>query len=301
MFKTTDWKRMFSALKNSIYQAKYILAAIFIAFFLVPAAVKSIMFTINEGERGVLLTTGHVSEIVIPGLHFKMPFMQEVVKMSIRTTTSTFTNIRMYSFDQQPATLDISVTWHHTPDQIQAAYVKYGSDGIVKTSVFPKLLDLSKNVFGKVTAVQSIQNREELTEAIAKELKEIMVGSPLVIESIQIQNVTFSPAYIKAVELAAQAKADVERARSELLRVEQEAMQQVKKAESDAKAIQLRADAEAHATTVRGEAEAIAITVRGKAFRENPNLPSLITAEKWDGKLPVTMLPGASLPFVTVK
>ena len=40
---------------------------------------------------------------------------------------------------------------------------------------------------------------------------------------------------------------------------------------------------------------------KGAALRDNPALVALIQAEKWDGKLPATMVPGSSVPFLNVK
>ncbi len=50
-----------------------------------------------------------------------------------------------------------------------------------------------------------------------------------------------------------------------------------------------------------GRAEAKAIQVRGQALAQNPGLVELVSAERWDGKLPSTMVPNAAVPFVSVK
>mgnify|MGYP000373178356 CR=1 FL=1 len=127
-----------------------------------------------------------------------------------------------------------------------------------------------------------------------------MKGSGIQVLSVQVENIDFSDAYELAVEGAAKAKADIERSKSELLRVEQEAQQKVKQAEAEAEAKKLQADADAYATAAAGKAEASAIAARGAALRDNPNLIGLVTAEKWDGKLPSTM-PGQVTPFVHIK
>ena len=41
--------------------------------------------------------------------------------------------------------------------------------------------------------------------------------------------------------------------------------------------------------------------LRGKALGNNPNLVTLVQAERWNGVLPTTMVPGSSVPFVSVK
>jgi hypothetical protein len=44
-----------------------------------------------------------------------------------------------------------------------------------------------------------------------------------------------------------------------------------------------------------------AIEARAKALGTNPNLVTLVQAERWNGVLPTTMVPGSSVPFVSVK
>jgi len=47
-------------------------------------------------------------------------------------------------------------------------------------------------------------------------------------------------------------------------------------------------------------AEADAIRAKGAALRDNPTLIALTSAERWNGILPTTMVPGGAVPFVNV-
>ncbi len=40
---------------------------------------------------------------------------------------------------------------------------------------------------------------------------------------------------------------------------------------------------------------------RAKALGTNPNLVTPMQAERWNGVLPTTMVPGSSVPFVSLK
>jgi hypothetical protein len=46
---------------------------------------------------------------------------------------------------------------------------------------------------------------------------------------------------------------------------------------------------------------AAAIKARAKVLGTNPNLVTLVQAERWNGVLPTTMVPGSAVPFVSVK
>ena len=94
------------------------------------------------------------------------------------------------------------------------------------------------------------------------------------------------------------ARADVERARAELERVQLESQQKVKIAEAESEAAKKRADAKAYAIAKTEEANAAAIKLRAEPLSQNQDIIKLTIAEKWDGKLPATMVPGSTLPFI---
>jgi regulator of protease activity HflC (stomatin/prohibitin superfamily) len=63
----------------------------------------------------------------------------------------------------------------------------------------------------------------------------------------------------------------------------------------------IQAKAQADAVKLQGDAEAHAINARGRALAQNPALVELVQAEKWNGVLPTTMVPGQTVPFINVK
>src|SRR5258708_11956302 len=67
-------------------------------------------YTVDQTERGVLLRNGAVIGTAQPGLGFKVPVIDSVEKVSVRTTTYTWDQLNSYSYDQQPAVLKIIVT-----------------------------------------------------------------------------------------------------------------------------------------------------------------------------------------------
>lgn len=48
-------------------------------------------------------------------------------------------------------------------------------------------------------------------------------------------------------------------------------------------------------------AEAAAIKARADALALNGKLVELTAAERWNGQLPTTMVPGYAVPFITVR
>jgi uncharacterized membrane protein YqiK len=61
------------------------------------------------------------------------------------------------------------------------------------------------------------------------------------------------------------------------------------------------AKANAEAVRLQGDAEASAIKAKSDALAQSPNLVELTKAERWDGKLPTSFIPGSATPFLNIK
>jgi regulator of protease activity HflC (stomatin/prohibitin superfamily) len=258
-------------------------------------------YRVDEGERAVVLTNGSFSEIAGPGLNFKIPFFQAARFFSVRNEVISYDKMAAYSFDQQTAELRLSVNFQISSDQVERVYKDYGTlQGAVDRVINPKVYEQVKNVFGQYSAQRAIQERGKLNTDVTIALQNAVKDSGVQVISVQVENIDFSDSYELAVEAAVKAKADVERAKSELLRVEQEAQQKVKQAQAEAEAKKLQADADAYATRAAGEATAAAIRERGQALRDTPQLVDLVAAERWNGVLPTSMIPGSTVPFINL-
>jgi regulator of protease activity HflC (stomatin/prohibitin superfamily) len=256
-------------------------------------------YTVPEGYRGVIIRTGAVVGVAEPGLGFKIPFLDTVIDMSVQTQRADFPDVSSYSRDIQLSDSQVTVNYRLMPDSVMRVYSEVGVD-YADRLLAPRLPKRFKEVFGRFTAAEIVNNRTKVSEEMEALLRDDMTPFGVAIEDVQITNIDFSDAYESAVEAAAKAEADVKRARQELEQVRVNAQRQVAEAEARAQAVKLAADAEAYQIRAKGEAEAAAISARGKALVANPRLVELIAAEKWDGRLPSTQVPGSALPFISV-
>jgi regulator of protease activity HflC (stomatin/prohibitin superfamily) len=255
-------------------------------------------FTIDQGERGVILHNGAMAGEAEPGLHFKMPIITSIEKISVQVQKESFENnaqgdarMQAYSRDQQPATIALSVNYHVT--DASAVYAQYGSLTNMESRIInPKTYEQLKNVFGQFDAADAIQKRASLNAEVYAAIRNAVRG-PVVIDSVQIEDISFSKEYEGAVEARMQAIVKQQQA---------EADKQKRIIDADASAYEVKAaaDAKAHQIEVQGNAEAGAIKARGDALRDNPGLPTLTAAERWNGVLPTTMVPGNALPFLNL-
>jgi len=265
------------------------------------SVLMSSWYTVDEGERMVILRNGAAIDTAEPGLHFKIPVIDRAVPISVQTLKVEFGEMASYSKDQQPAEIRLSVNFHVLPSSVQSIYSTYGSvEGLVDRILRPRVNDSTKKVFGQFTAVSVIQDRAkfgtDVYQAVVK-----AVGDEMIIESIQVENIDFSNAYEQSIEQRMLAEVEVQKVKQnwEKEKVAADITRTRAQAEADARLAQ--ATAEAKSIELRGQAEAAAIQAKGAALRDNPALVQLIQAEKWDGKLPTTMVPGSAVPFIGVK
>ena len=258
-------------------------------------------YTVDQGERGVILRNGAITGTADPGLGFKMPIIDKVVDIDVRTRANLYENVMAYSRDQQTAGLNVSVNYRVPVDQVLNVYENYGSVENLRSRILDrKVFDEVKNVFGQFNAVTAIQERSRLVADVQMAIQNAVRG-PIIIESVQIENIDFSDAYENSIEQRMLAEVEVQKIQQNAEREKVQAEIKVIQAQADADARVAQATAEAQAITLTGNAEAEAINARGQALRDNPTLIDLVSAERWNGVLPTTMVPGAAVPFVNVK
>src|SRR3984893_1039540 len=283
---------------------------VFVTIIVILIIAGGSWYTVDQTERGVLLRNGAVIGTAQPGLGFKLPLFDSVEKVSVKTSTYSWDKMNSYSFDQQPADLKISVTLHAAPEKVADLYAKFGRlDAAVNQVVSPVVNQQVKVVFGRYTAVKAIQERGAIKDAITDTLK---YDPMIIIDSVQLENIEFSQNYLHSIEQRMLAEVEVQKLQQNAEREKVQAQITVTQATAKANAVRAEAQANAEATRlngearasnikVTGEAEAAAIEARARALGTNPNPVTLVQAERWNGVLPTTMVPGSAVPFVSLK
>ena len=258
-------------------------------------------YTVDSGERGVLLRNGAVTGTADPGLGFKMPLIDSVRRISVQSQARPYVDMLAYSKDQQTAGLSLSVNYRLPADQVETIYTNYGGEeGVLTRLLDRQVLEETKNIFGRFNAVTAITERERFAAEVQTAIQKAVVG-PIIVESVQIENIDFSDAYENSIEARMLEEVAVQRMLQTEQREKVQANIAVIQAKGQADSLVAAARAEAESIRLKGEAEAESINLRGSALRDNPNLVSLIQAERWDGKLPTTMIPNSTVPFINTQ
>jgi regulator of protease activity HflC (stomatin/prohibitin superfamily) len=250
--------------------------------------VFSSWYSVDEGERAVVLRFGQLVGESGPGPHLKVPFVDSVRKITVQNQNRGYQALEAYSRDQQPASLTVSVTF--VVSDATAIYTQYGDlDGAIRRLIDPRVISGVKTIFGQYDAARAIQERAGLNIDFGEAVTSAISG-PINIISVQIENIDFSDAYEQSVEQRMLAQVEIQRRE-----------QNLRTTEVEAEIARTRAEGEANAIRLRGEAEGAAIRARADALRANADLVQLQAVEKWDGKLPTTMVPSTALPFIDLQ
>ena len=278
-----------------------------VIFVIILMLIFGSWFQVDQGDRGVVLRNGKIVDVAEPGLGFKIPVIDAVHAISVRDHTITFGGqhsapLEAYSYDQQPATLRVSITYQVPPAKVAELYSEYQTlENVEQRVIERRTFDVIKNVFGKYTAASAIQQREKMGMDANTAMRAALQDVPIAVVSVQIEEVGFSKAYEDSIEKRMLAQVQIETTRQQKQTAEIQAEIQVVQAEASARARVAAFKAEADGIKLRGDAEAAAIEAKARALATNTNLVNLNAVEKWDGKLPETQVPGAALPFIGVK
>ena len=188
----------------------------------------------------------------------------------------------------------IGVAYKVNPTKVATVFQTYrkGVDEITDSDLQQKIADSLNRLASRMTTDKFIDGGKSdlLTQALGMIQAEM---TPVGIEVISLSYVG-KPEYPPTVIASINAKVT---ANQVTLQREQE----IKQSEAEAEKERAKARGESDAARIRAQGEADAIKLRGDALRDNPNVVQLDAIAKWNGVMPTTMVPGASVPFVPVK
>lgn len=238
---------------------------IVLAIFVAVASMSP--FRVYEQERAILFQLGKIQRSdFVPGLYFKIPFVQNVEKFDIRLQTIDAEPQRFLTGEKKDVIVD-SFARYRISDIVQY-YVSTGGDarraGIL---LYQKINDALRSEFGKRTVKEVVSGERGAIMRIVTEVANER-GVELGMEVVDVR--------LKRIDLPAEVSQNVyERMRSERARVAREF-----RARGEKEAITIKADADRSRTvvaanayrdaeTMRGEGDAKATEIYAKAYNRN--------------------------------
>ncbi len=233
--------------------------------------------TIPSGFCGVMTTFGAASQKVLaPGLHFKMPFVQGVVKMNVQVQKNQLTE-HAASLDLQDVETTVATNWNINNSDASWIYQQIGMEDVLNERIIqPVVSNAIKAVVAHYNAEDLVEKRDlvrgQIEDLIRKNLKPYHVNVD--VDGVSITNFSFSPDYERAIEQKQVAQQRAQQAEYELQQAKVEAERQIAQAQGQAQAQKL-----------------IQQTL-------TPQLIQQQAIQKWDGHLPSVVGSNGVMPMI---
>jgi membrane protease subunit HflC len=230
------------------------------------------MFTVDQRQNAIVFQFGEVKDVVTaPGLHFKLPLVQNVRYLDTRILTLDDPEPqRFITSENKPVLVDAFVKWRIA--DARNYYIAVGDERGAGNRINQTVNGLLREEFGRRTVHEVVSGERDdvmlrVRERVAEDAKKI--------------GVAIVDVRLKRVDLPQEVSADVyRRMESERKRVASElrstgaAEAERIRAEAEKQREVILADAYRDAQRIRGEGDAKAAGIYAAAFSQNPEFYS---------------------------
>lgn len=251
------------------------LGAVFVLLVLVFGAFANV----GVGEVGIVKHWGAIDQahpdVLAPGFNVKMPFRDDVVYFDTKVQRANVEKLQAASKDGITVTTDLAINFHIDPANAPLILQNVGSFDALRGNILsPAVTQAYKDVTGTYEALAMIQKRQELADKAKEVLQAKVRPYFLLIDAVSITNLEFPKTFDDALQQT------------------QVANQNRLKAQQDQERTKIEAE------TARIQAEGLAAAQKAQAVSITEEYLRLQSIQKWDGKLPQYLTPGAAIPFI---
>ncbi len=254
-------------------QAKGIFAGIILLVALMIASGS--IYVVNESQKALLLRFGKVvkdegtenPKVFEPGLHFKAPFADKVVKLDARVQTMDGTPDVFTTSNKQFLNVDTYVQWRVT--DFSKFYLRTAGQIREAESRLERIVDNAlRDQFGQRTLVEAISGqRQDLMEEIRVSVNARVPEYGMEVVDIRVKKVNYTREVVARVyeQIKSERKATATEIRSK-----GEQKGNIIMAETDADVLRTLAEADEYARKARGEADAKVAKIYADAYNKKP-------------------------------
>jgi membrane protease subunit HflC len=241
----------------------YILLSLVIAILVIRAS----LFTVSEGQLAIKSVGGQIVDADYqPGLHFRIPLVQEVSLFDKRIITQLYPAERFLTREQEQLNVDFYVKWRI--NNLRRFYeTTGGSDEVANARLGETIKDSIKSVVTQRSLQQVITaDRTEFTDAMMKNARP--AAEQLGVELVDVR--------ITKIDLPQQVRDSVYdrmratfKAQAAKLRAEGVETSERTRAEANKQQTEILADAARQAAQIRGQGDASASEIYAKSYSKN--------------------------------
>ena len=287
--------------------------------------------TIQSGEVGIKANLGKFDKDPLgAGLHFFLPFIQQVFVVDTRVRIINYTNtedmnsalakgasggiikknsLSVLDSRNLPVSIDITVQYKLNEDTVPNTIAQWGFAWEDKM-IDPVVKDVVRSVIGNYTAEELPTKRDEIAKLIDDGIRKNIEGlqnKPVDLRAVQLREIILPAKVKEQIERVQIAKQEAERTKYEVERANQEALKKAALAKGNADAVKIEAQGKADAVKIEADAQAYANKEIAKSLDNNLlNLKQIETQAKFNEALrenndaQIFLTPGGAVPNIWV-
>lgn len=287
-------------------KVRYIVLALVAA--LAAGTIYDGVFMTDAGHVSIHKRMGRVVAEKAPGgPYFKIPFVDTVDKMNVRTLDNGVT-VKGRTADQQELDVIVAVQWSIAPNSKKGAQdleaqqdgevqqyvgdasyvmVTYGSrEAFDKNILDRRITKVTTDFIATKKLEDIVKERAKFTRDIENTLGDILADYPIVVDGIQVIDIKPSKKYTDAIEAKQIAEVNAQKAIEEAKGINT-------LAEANKNKVQKEADAYAYGVQVKAQADATGITAKADALaKAGDTYIEFTKITQWDGVLPKVVTGG---------
>jgi len=241
----------------------YILIGLVAAILVLRAS----LFTVGEGQLAIKSTGGEIVDSNFqPGLHFKIPLVNEVRRFDKRILTQMYRSESFLTLEQEQLNVDFYVKW-----RIKVLRKYYESTGGAEDVANARLGETIKDSIKSVVTQRTLQQvvmaeRADFTEAMMKTARPAAEQLGIELVDVRITKIDLPQQVQDSVfeRMRATFKAQAAKLRAEGVEASDKIRAEANKAQTE-----ILADASKKASQTRGEGDASASEVYAKSYSKN--------------------------------
>ncbi len=227
------------------------------------------LYVVKETERAVVLKFGEIVEAdVQPGIHFKLPIMNEVKKFDARILTMDSRPQRYLTQEKKAVIVDSYVKWKI--DSVDKFYQATSGDEIVANRVLSSRVDTGlRNQFGERSMHEVVSGeRDTLMTELRDDLNEVAKAElGITIVDIRVKRIDLPPDVSESVyqRMRTEREREAREHRSKGLELAEGI-----RADADRQQVVLEAEAQRDAEMIRGDGDAQAAAIYSNVYTQDP-------------------------------
>jgi modulator of FtsH protease HflC len=230
-------------------------------------------FTVKEQELALRVQINTIiGKDFKPGLHFKVPFVDDVVKFDRRVLTRKFDGEQFLTSESQGLTVDYYIKWRISDAERFYQATSGGDEGRAESVVGQKVQDGIKNAVARRTLKDIvISDRQQITGEFMSRASDALNEFGIELIDVRIQRIDLQE------DVAARVYESMKQSFEGIARTQRgegDRESQIIKSTAERQRTEIVARANADAQRIRGEGEATAAAIYAAAYSRNPEFYS---------------------------